>query len=129
VSARAPVLLLVDDEARILSALRRCLRREPYELLCAESCAEALRLVEAQPVDLVLSDHKMPGMTGLQLLERVAARRPRAIRLLITGWTESIPEAEIRAVGVRAVISKPWQDAALKETLRRACKELERDEL
>jgi CheY-like chemotaxis protein len=121
---RTPLLLLVDDEPRILSALRRSLRREPYELLVAESCHEALRLVESQPVDLVLSDHKMPGMTGLQLLERVAARRPQAIRMLITGWTESIPEQEIRAVGVRAVIAKPWQDAALKETLRRACKDL-----
>lgn len=122
--AHTPVLLLVDDEPGILSALRRCLRREPYELLAAESCAEALRLVEAQPVDLVLSDQMMPGMTGLQLLERVAARRPRAIRMLITGWPESIPEQAIRAVGVRAVITKPWQDAALKETLRLACKEL-----
>jgi response regulator RpfG family c-di-GMP phosphodiesterase len=124
-AARLPVVLLVDDEPRILSALKRTLRREPYELLSAESCAEALRLIESQPVDVVLSDHKMPGMTGLQLLERVAVRRPEATRLLITGWTESIPEAEIRAVGVRAVISKPWEDSALKETLRQACKELE----
>ncbi|HVN36594.1 MAG TPA: response regulator [Myxococcota bacterium] len=123
-SARLPLVLLVDDEPRILSALRRTLRREPYELLSAESCAEALRVIESQPVDVVLSDHKMPGMTGLQLLERVAARRPRAIRLLITGWTESIPPEEIRAVGVREVISKPWEDAALKESLRRACKDL-----
>jgi response regulator RpfG family c-di-GMP phosphodiesterase len=121
---RAPLLLLVDDEPRILSALRRSLRREPYELIQAETCAEALRLLETQPVDVVLSDHKMPGMTGIQLLERVAKLRPQVIRLLITGWTESIPEHEIRAVGVRAVISKPWEDAALKETLRRACKEL-----
>jgi len=88
---RAPLLLLVDDESRILSALRRCLRREPYELISAETTSEALRLVETQPVDLVLSDHKMPGMTGIQLLARVAQLRPQAIRLLITGWTESIP--------------------------------------
>ena len=121
---RTPLVLLVDDEPRILSALRRSLRREPYEIIGAETWAEALRLVEEHPVDVVLSDHKMPGMTGLQLLERVAKLRPRAIRLLITGWTESIPEAEIRAVGVRAVISKPWEDAALKETLRGACKDL-----
>ena len=124
-SAHLPLVLLVDDEPRILSALRRTLRREPYELLSAESCAEALRVIESQPVDVVLSDHKMPGMTGIQLLERVASRRPETIRLLLTGWTESIPEQEIRAVGVRAVMSKPWEDAALKETLRRACKELE----
>ena len=121
---RTPVLLLVDDEPRILSALRRTLRREPYELLVAETWSEALHLCETQPVDLVLSDHKMPGMTGLQLLERIAARRPQVIRMLITGWTEAIPEEAMRAVGVRAVVSKPWEDAALKETLRRACKEL-----
>jgi CheY-like chemotaxis protein len=65
----------------------------------------------------------MPGMTGLQLLERAAERRPRAVRMLITGWTEAIPEDAIRAVGVRAVITKPWDDAALKETLRRAAEE------
>jgi response regulator RpfG family c-di-GMP phosphodiesterase len=121
---RTPLVLLVDDEPRILSALRRSLRREPYELLAAESCAEALRLLEEQPVDLVLSDFKMPGRTGLQLLERAAALRPQAIRMLITGWTEEIPEAEKRRVGVHAVITKPWDDAALKETLRLASKDL-----
>ena len=121
---RAPLLLLVDDEPRILSALRRSLRREPYELLVAETCAEALRLVDTQPVDLVLSDHKMPGMTGLQLLAQIAARRPQVVRMLITGWPGAIPAAEMRAVGVRAVVAKPWDDAALKETLRLACKEI-----
>jgi response regulator RpfG family c-di-GMP phosphodiesterase len=125
---RAPLLLLVDDEPRILSALRRSLRREPYELLAAESCAEALRLVEQHPVDLVLSDHKMPGMTGLQLLARIAERRPQVVRMLITGWPGAIPEDEMRAVGVRAVVSKPWDDAALKETLRLACKSLSRSD-
>ena len=98
---RVPLLLLVDDEPRILSALRRSLRREPYEILTAETCAEALRLVDAHPVDLVLSDHKMPGTTGLQLLAQIAARRPQVIRMLITGWPGAIPEAEMRAVGVR----------------------------
>jgi response regulator RpfG family c-di-GMP phosphodiesterase len=121
---RAPLLLLVDDEPRILSALRRSLRREPYEILAAETWGDALRLCDAHPIDLVLSDHKMPGMTGLQLLERIAARRPQVIRMLITGWTEAIPEDAMRAVGVRAVVSKPWEDAALKETLRLACKAL-----
>jgi CheY-like chemotaxis protein len=123
-AARLPQLLLVDDEPRILSALRRTLRREPYELLVAEGHAEALRIIETQPIDLVLSDLKMPGMTGLQLLERVAQRHPRAVRMLITGGTETIPEPSLRAVGVRAVIAKPWVDAELKEILRNASKEI-----
>jgi response regulator RpfG family c-di-GMP phosphodiesterase len=116
-------LLILDDEPRILSALRRSLRREPYEVFTAETAAEALRIVESEPIDIVLSDHKMPGTSGLQFLAAVRARRPHAARLLITGWPELIPAADIRALGVLAVIAKPWEDAALKETLRMACKD------
>jgi DNA-binding NtrC family response regulator len=116
----APTLLLVDDEARILSALRRALRREGYEILAAETAAQALHLLDDHAVDAIVSDHKMPGMTGLQLLAEAAARRPRAARLLITGWTEKIPRGELERLGVCALIPKPWDDEALKETLRRA---------
>jgi response regulator RpfG family c-di-GMP phosphodiesterase len=122
-------LLILDDESRILSALRRSLRREPYEILTAESVVEARRVLDAEAVDLVLSDHKMPGITGLQFLEEVAERRPEAVRMLITGWTETIDPKAVEALGIRAVITKPWEDAALedaalKETLRRAAKEV-----
>ena len=124
-SEALPLLLIVDDEPRILSALRRSLRREPVEVLAVESCREALELLASQPVDLVLSDHKMPGMTGLQLLAEAARLRPQAVRLLITGWTEEIPPAEIEALSVFAVLNKPWDDAELKETLRAAAKSVE----
>jgi DNA-binding NtrC family response regulator len=110
----------VDDEARILSALRRTLRREGYEIATAESAQEALALLEQRDFDLILSDHKMPGASGLALLERAARRRPAARRLLITGWTEEIPESELRRLGICALITKPWEDARLKATLRRA---------
>ena len=113
-------MLVVDDEAHILSALRRTLRREGYEILTAESAREALRVLEERSVDLILSDHKMPGGSGLQLLEQAARRCPAARRLLITGWTEEIPEREVRRLGVCALITKPWEDARLKATLRRA---------
>jgi response regulator RpfG family c-di-GMP phosphodiesterase len=120
---RAAKLLILDDEPRILSALRRCLRREPFEIYATESPAEALRIVESEPIDLVLSDLKMPGTTGVQFLEQVRDRRPQALRLLITGWTEMLPDDAVRALGIRAVITKPWEDPALKETLRMARKE------
>jgi len=123
-SDRAPVLLIVDDEPRILSALRRTLRREGYEIIAVDSTREALRTLAEQPVDLILSDHKMPGMTGLQLLAEAARQRPGAIRILITGWVEAIPEEEIQGVGVFAVLAKPWDDTELKETLRTAVKQL-----
>lgn len=121
---RIPKLLLVDDEPQILSALRRTLRRERYEVFTAETPAEALRLLEAEPIDLVLSDQMMPGTTGLQLLARARQLRPHAVCMLITGWMQEIPQEAIRAAGVRAVVPKPWSDEALKETLRIASKQL-----
>ena len=123
-SGRTPLLLIVDDEQQILSALRRTLRREGFEIIAVDSTREALRTLEEHPVDVILSDHKMPGMTGLQFLAQTAERWPHTLRILITGWTASIPEEEIRALGIRAVIPKPWEDANLKEILRKAIKDL-----
>jgi len=119
-SADAPLLLIVDDEPRILSALRRSLRREPYQVVAVESFREAFGVLESHSVALLLSDHKMPGKTGLQFLAEVAERHPRVVRILITGWMESIPQEEIDPVGLWAVIDKPWDDAELKATLRAA---------
>jgi adenylate cyclase len=118
--ADTPCLLIVDDEARILSALRRALRREGYEVVTAETVDEALRILDERPVDAILSDQKMPGMNGAQFLAEAARRRPAAVRMLITGWTEEIPRERLEELGVCALITKPWDDAKLKATLRRA---------
>ncbi len=115
-----PVLLVVDDEERILSALRRVLRKEGYEILTAGGADDALATLEAREVDALLSDHKMPGLGGLELLERAARIRPTCAFLLITGWPEEIDPARVRELGIRAVIPKPWDDADLKATLRKA---------
>ena len=116
-----PTLLVVDDEERILSALRRTLRREGYQVVTSESVYEALAILDARPVDLILSDQKMPGMSGLQFLEEAAKRCPGAARMLITGWTEEIPPEKLEELGIRGLITKPWDDARLKEVLRQAC--------
>ena len=75
VDGSIPRLLILDDEARILSALRRALRREGYEILTFERAEDALRELEERPVDAILTDQKMPGMSGLQFLERAAQVR------------------------------------------------------
>jgi DNA-binding NtrC family response regulator len=116
----APTLLIVDDEVRILSALRRALRREGYLILTASTPAEGLKRLDEQRVDAVLTDHKMPQMSGLELLTAVSERRPEVARLLITGWPEAIPADRISAIGIRALIPKPWEDEQLKKILREA---------
>jgi adenylate cyclase len=118
--AAEPCVLLVDDEARILSALRRTLRREGFEIVTAESAAEALRILDERPVDAIVSDQKMPGGSGLALLAEAGRRRPDAARMLITGVTDEIPREALESAGVCALITKPWDDARLKATLRRA---------
>ena len=117
---RAPCVLLVDDEARILSALRRVLRREGFEIVTAESAAEALRVMDERRVDAVVSDQKMPGGSGLDLLAEAGRRQPHAARMLITGLAQEIPRAALEAAGVCALITKPWDDERLRATLRRA---------
>ena len=113
-------MLVVDDEVRILSALRRSLRREAYHLITAETAEAGLRILEERSVDLVMSDAKMPGMSGLQFLSLAAQRRPEAARMLITGWMQEFPQEELQRLGVCALITKPWEDEKLKATLRRA---------
>ncbi len=115
-----PTLLVVDDEERILSAVRRSLRREGYEILTAETPEQALRLLDERPVDAILSDLRMPGMSGVQLLAQAAERRPAAARLLFTGMADSLPQGDLERLGVRALIRKPWDDTDLKRALSRA---------
>ena len=113
-------VLLVDDEEQILASLCRALRREGYELVTARTPREALEILERESFDAVLTDHKMPGMTGLELLAKVARLQPNAGKLLITGWSQAVSEAEIRELSIDAVIPKPWEDSELKDSIRKA---------
>ncbi len=112
-------VLIVDDEVRILNALERSLRREGWEILTADGPEQGLKILAERSVDLVLSDHKMPGMTGSEFLRVVSERWPDVVRVLITGWAEAVTETEVREIGIEALIPKPWDDAELKAVLRR----------
>lgn len=118
---RRPTLLLVDDEEHILSALRRVLRGEPYELLTACGGSEALALLAANDVDLVVSDARMPGLDGPTLLAEVQRRWPCALRILLTGATDL--DTSVRAINqgqIYRYLGKPWNDDELRVTLRQA---------
>jgi response regulator RpfG family c-di-GMP phosphodiesterase len=118
-SGERPAVLLVDDEAHILSALKRVLRREPYEVLTAPSPQDALALLAQRCVRVVVSDQKMPGGSGVAFLREVAARHPGVRRVLLTGWPEEMPQRDRDAARLDAVLLKPWDEAELKATLAR----------
>jgi DNA-binding NtrC family response regulator len=114
-------VLLVDDEPNLLQGLRRALRREPYEILVAEGAAAALRLLEARPVDVVVSDETMPGMSGTEFLGRVRSQYPDTIRIILTG--HGTLKIAIRAINdgeVYRFLTKPCDPVDLALTIRQA---------
>ena len=111
-------ILIVDDEVEVARALRRLLRRE-FNIELAHSGAEALQKLEQVPVDLVLSDFRMPNMSGAQLLCEVKNRWPTTARVVLSGYADiesmlsSVNEGE-----VCRFLRKPWNDDELMATLR-----------
>jgi diguanylate cyclase (GGDEF)-like protein len=112
---RRRTLLLVDDEDNILSALRRLLRRDGYDIITAGNAAEALQRLAEQEVDVILSDQRMPGMTGVEFLRCAKDIHPDAVRMVLSGYTEL--QSIIDAVNEGAIyrfLTKPWDDAMLR---------------
>lgn len=126
-SAQAPYrILLVDDEPNILAALRRVFQRENYELLFAQNGADALRILEKKPVELIMSDFMMPGMNGSQLLQKVRERWPDTLRIMLTGHgnTDAVV-GSIKDGAVYRFILKPWNDDDLRLTIALALEQYE----
>lgn len=116
-----PKVLFVDDEAGILSALQRLLRKESYDIRTTTSPEEALKLVAGEKFAAVISDHRMPEMEGTALLERVKKISPETVRVILTGYADL--NATLDAINkgfVYRFLSKPWNDQELIMTVRQA---------
>lgn len=130
----APTILCVDDEPNILSALRRLFRSEGFQVRTAVGGAAGLALLETEPVDLVISDMRMPEMDGTEFLQQVRERMPDTVRLLLTGYSEvtSIIGA-INRGEIYRYITKPWDDhdivLIVRQALERKALDLERKRL
>ncbi len=120
VASRKPCILFVDDEPRILNTMRILFKRS-YEVLVAASGAEALEILRSREIDVIVSDQRMPEMTGIELLRQARELRPNVMRVLLTGYSElnaiigSINEGEIFRF-----VNKPWSNEDLQETLAKA---------
>ncbi|MBC8317882.1 MAG: HDOD domain-containing protein [Desulfobulbaceae bacterium] len=115
-------VLFVDDEPNILSGMKRMLRslRNGLDMSFAESGKEALELMKDEPFDIVVSDMRMPGMDGAELLTEIRKQYPETIRIMLTGQADS--GSVMRTVTVaHQFLAKPCEPERLKTTLHRAC--------
>lgn len=117
---RQKVVLVVDDDASVLFASRRILARRGYTVLEAPGGEEALQIARAHSprIDVVLTDMRMPGMDGATLASRLAALLPGVRIVYMSGYTDGLPEQDLRAPG-RAFLAKPFTIEQLTETLDR----------
>ena len=119
-------LLFVDDEQNILNALQRVFRKEPYKMLMTTNPIEALRLIETESLTLVISDHRMPEMSGTEFLSRVREIKPDVVRIMLTGYADI--KSAVQAINeshVYRFISKPWNDDDLRLAVRAALRQSE----
>lgn len=112
---RPRTLLLVDDEPNILAALRRQLRGAGYQIHTAPGGKEGLELLATTEVDVIVSDQRMPGMTGVEFLRTVKTLHPETVRIVLSGFTElqSVTDA-VNEGAIYKFLTKPWDDAQLR---------------
>ncbi|MFZ2406900.1 MAG: response regulator [Methylobacter sp.] len=114
-------VLLVDDEINIINALKRCLRRDGYTILTANSGEEGLALLAKHEVGVIISDQRMPHMTGVEFLRKVKTLYPKTLRIVLSGYTEleSVTSA-INEGAIYKFLTKPWDDDLLRDNIREA---------
>lgn len=115
-------ILFVDDEPKLLEGLRRMLRgmRHEWEMSFAGCASEALKILATKPFNVVVTDMRMPGMDGSELLERVKELHPQTVRIILSGQSDK--ETILKAVGpAHQYLSKPCDAEILKNTIGRVC--------
>ena len=124
--SRTRTLLLVDDEENILSALKRLLRRDGYTILTAAGAEAGLEVLARHPVDVIVSDQRMPGMSGVEFLRRVKTLHPETVRLVLSGYTDlqAVTDA-INEGAIYKFLTKPWDDGILRANIDEAFRQKE----
>jgi response regulator RpfG family c-di-GMP phosphodiesterase len=119
-------LLIVDDEPNVCDSVHDLLRRE-FRVLKANSAQEGYQIMQNEEVHIVMSDQRMPQITGVELLARVKSKYPQAVRMLFTGFADL--ESIIAAINqghIFGFLKKPWQPEELEAAVRQAAQEYDR---
>lgn len=119
-------ILLVDDEENILRSLERLLRRDGYHILKATSGQAGLEVLKQNAVGVIVSDQRMPGMTGVEFLSKVKDLYPQTVRIALSGYTElkSVTDA-INKGAIYKFLTKPWDDDLLRANVQEAFEHFE----
>lgn len=114
-------LLLLDDEANIIKALSRTLRRDGYRILSTTSVREAFSILAENEVQVIVSDQRMPEMSGTEFFSQVKAIHPNTVRIVLSGYTDlkSVTDA-INEGAIYKFLTKPWDEEQLREQIRQA---------
>ena len=124
--AHLKTILLVDDEINVLSALKRLLRRDGYNILSTTSAAEAFEILATNRVGVIVSDQRMPEMNGTEFLAQVKEIYPNTMRMVLSGYTElqSVTDA-INRGAIYKFLTKPWDDEQLRANIAEAFRRLQ----
>jgi len=122
-------ILIVEDDPGVLSALKRTLADEPYEVFTATSGVDGLEMLNKHQIKLIISDEKMPGMSGSEFLTAAKKIFPDSIRIMLTGYADM--DAAMNAINsgeIYRFYSKPWDDVELKLSIRTAIEKFDLEE-
>ena len=121
-----PCLLVVDDEPEVCDSVYHLLYRD-YRVLRADSAAEAVELMSQHEVEIIMTDQRMPEITGVEMLQKIKSQYPEAIRILFTGYADlNSVIAAINQGHVYRYLSKPWQPEELEAAVADAAAEYSR---
>lgn len=114
-------LLVLDDEENILSALKRLFREESYDIATTTSAKQAMEIIGKEKIKVVVSDQRMPEISGVDFLRNLKERFPGIVRILLTGYTDfATVEEAINLSEAYRFITKPWNANELKAVVRQA---------
>lgn len=120
-SQNLPNVILVDDDELVVKSLQRVLQSESYYLWVTTSAKKALSLLTSQETAVIVSDNRMPEMSGIELLERARTISSSTVRIILTGYADvEVAQESINRCGVYKLLFKPWDDQELKETINSA---------
>ena len=116
-------VLIIDDDKDVLSALRRMFINESFDVTLAQTCQEAWNVINQDDIKVVMSDERMPDMTGTRFLELLKGEYPCIIRILFTGYGDlQVAKDAVNKAGIYKFITKPWDVTQLKAVIRASIK-------